>query len=219
MKTLTTRTCHQAIQAMADKIQLHRDELSALDTILGDGDHGVNLDNAMQSASKSLIMTEDTTPGDLFVQMGSALTNEMGGASGAIFGSFFSGGGRAVRSNPQLALPDVTLFFEAGVEKVMRRGKAKVGDKTMLDALVPALEALHIASDIAATADFTMIEAMHAAAISAERGAEGTKDLIAQHGRARFLGERSKGHADPGATSIALMLAAWAEAVRDAWRG
>jgi dihydroxyacetone kinase-like protein len=209
MEFLTTNTCQQIVAAMADTVHQKRDELSALDAVLGDGDHGFNMDTALQAVVQQIGEMAFEFPADIFEQVGTILMNKMGGASGIIFGSFFSGGSRAVREKEVLTLADVVLFFAKGIEKVEKRGKAKVGDKTLLDALMPAFSTLQTAH----TQHTPLPEAMHQAAQAAQAGAEKTKTFVAQHGRAKFLGERSLGHQDAGATSMALMLNAWAEAM------
>ena len=210
MNLLSTEHCKASIIAMAQAIRQHRDELSALDAALGDGDHGFNMDAAMQAAVAAIHHKAFETPAQLLMMVGNTLINEMGGASGIIFGSFFSGGGRAVKGRPALGLADLIAFFEHGTAKVQKRGKAKAGDKTVVDVLIPALAALQTAHDEEAT----ITGAVQAAADAAQTGARSTKEMVAKHGRAKFLGERSVGHQDAGATSMALMLAAWAQTLK-----
>ena len=200
-------TARKIVGAMADAIHQQRDTLSALDAALGDGDHGVNMDKALQAANRAILDETFETPGELFIEVGTVVMNAMGGASGIIIGSFFRGGGRAVKAHETLALADVTHFFEQGIAKVQKRGKAKVGDKTLLDALQPALDVLEAVLED----NGNLQDAMQSVAAAAMVGAEATKTMVAQHGRAKFLGERSLGCQDAGATSMALIVQAWAD--------
>ena len=210
MNSIDAVDCQTVIAAMAVTIRENRDVLSALDAVLGDGDHGFNMDAAMQAAVVELDSAEIATPADVFKTTGNTLINEVGGASGIIFGSFFTGGARAVKAKEVLNLTDIVAFFEQGIAKVQKRGKASVGDKTLLDSLVPALTMLAALDEAAAE----LPEAMQSAADAAMAGAKATKAYAAQHGRAKFLGDRSIGHQDAGATSMAMMLQAWADCLK-----
>ncbi len=206
MDVLTLADSRAIVEAMANTIHQHRDELSALDAATGDGDHGINMDTALQTAVSEIKENEFSNPAQIFKKLGSVLTNKMGGASGIIFGSFFAAGSKAIKEKETLTQTDIVLFFEQGIDKVQKRGKAKRKDKTILDALMPALDVLPIGT--------TLAEAMQQAAQAAQAGAEETKNFVAQHGRAKYLGERSLGHQDAGATSMALMLQAWANVMQ-----
>lgn len=203
---LSGKECVGLIKAMHLSIETNREMLSALDAATGDGDHGVNLATATGLALTRVQALEDPTPAEVMKSVGKTLINEMGGASGAIFGSFFRGGSQAIGDVDQLGLSEFSAFVDAGLALVQKRGKAQPGDKTLVDALYPAATALH-----AGLTDGLDLEAgITQAAEAARSGAEKTAEMVAKFGRAKFLGERSIGHQDAGATSMALILTAWA---------
>ena len=194
------------IRAFRDAIHQHRDELTALDSAIGDADHGSNMARGLDAVVAKLDPTPASAP-DLFKTVGMTLVSSVGGASGPLYGTFF------LRMGPPLAdveeVDAVTLgaALRAGLEGVVARGKAEVGDKTMIDALDPALAAWD--SAVADGADAA--GAATAAADAAARGRDATEPLVARKGRASYLGERSAGHIDPGASSSTLLL----DALRD----
>ena len=206
---LSGTDCIELIKAMQATIEANRDKLSTLDAATGDGDHGVNLANAAELALGKVQNLIEPNPADVMKAVGKTLINEMGGASGAIFGSFFRGGSKAIMEIDQLGLSEFCAFAEAGLAAVQKRGKAHPGDKTLVDALYPAAAVLQQA--IKENIDFA--EAINNAADAARNGAEKTADMVAKFGRAKFLGERSLGHQDAGATSMALIFTAWADQV------
>jgi dihydroxyacetone kinase-like protein len=194
---------------MSTAINAACDQLTALDSKVGDGDHGVNMAAAMQAAAEQVRLLVDPTPEQVLKTTGTAVMNAMGGASGVIFGSFFRGGSRAVKGKTSLGLAEVSTMMSAGLAEVQKRGKAQPGNKTMVDALAPAVTAVQNALDdqLMLTAAITL------AAEQAHIGAAATSNMVAQFGRAKFLGERSIGHQDAGATSMAIMLTAWANTI------
>lgn len=204
---LSGQDCVALIVAMRDEIEANRDRLSVLDGKIGDGDHGVNLTTAVSQATRAVQQLSDPTPAQVMRTVGATLINEMGGAAGVIFGSFFRGGSRPIKGKKQLSLGEVAAFMEAGLAEVQKRGKAQPGDKTLVDALFPAVEVMKTA----VSADIPLTEAMTQAAQAARVGAESTTNMVAKFGRAKFLGERALGHQDAGATSLALILQAWAQ--------
>ncbi len=210
VETLNGRFWVTIIQAMAVAITEATEQLTLLDSEVGDGDHGINMSAAMQAAQAQVTQLADPTPAQVLKTAGTAVMNEMGGASGVIFGSFFRGGGRAVRGKEVLGLADVAALMRAGLAEVQKRGKAQPGDKTMVDALAAAVTAVQQALEN----ELTMAEAIILAAKAATSSAESTRDMVAQFGRAKFLGDRSIGHQDAGATSMALMISAWANVVK-----
>lgn len=212
METLNGRFWVTIIQAMAAAMSEATPQLTALDSEVGDGDHGINMNAAMQAAAAQVAQLVDPTPAQVLKMAGTAVMNEMGGASGVIFGSFFRGGGRVVSDKESLGLADVATLMSAGLAEVQKRGKAQPGDKTMVDALAPAVTAVQQAVEN----NLTLAEAMALAAKAAVRGAESTRKMVAQFGRAKFLGNRAIGHQDAGATSMALMISAWADVVKKA---
>jgi dihydroxyacetone kinase-like protein len=189
----------------ASVIAEHRVELVRLDTAIGDGDHGTNMDRGMKAAVEKVEATEGDDIGALLKAVGMALISKVGGAAGPLYGTLFMRMGQSAAGKQELDLAGWTDALAAGVEGVQQRGKAEPGDKTMVDALLPALESLRAAGgqDLGA--------ALSASADAAKRGMEETIPLQAKKGRASYLGERSIGHQDPGATSSELLLRVAAE--------
>ena len=195
----------------ASVIAEHRAELVRLDTAIGDGDHGTNLDRGMRAAVEKLEATEGEDVGALLKAVGMALVSKVGGAAGPLYGTLFLQMGMATAGRDTLDLAGWADALEAGVQGVRSRGKAEPEDKTMLDALLPALDALRAAeSDGAELGD-----ALRRSAGAAEEGMKATIPLEARKGRASYLGPRSVGHQDPGATSSHLLLRAAAERFGD----
>ena len=191
--------------AVARRISTEREALNRLDAALGDGDHGTNVSAAFTAAAEAIAALNNPSASDLWLSIAKTVMNRMGGASGAIFGSFFLKGVPALREKDSLNKGDMEAVLTTGLQGVKARGKADVGDKTMVDALEPAVSAFASAQDYA--------EGWRSAAEAARKGAESTRDLIAQYGRAKYLGERALGHIDPGAFTIALIF----EAISDWW--
>jgi dihydroxyacetone kinase-like protein len=189
------------IVRFADEMATHRTELTQLDTAIGDGDHGTNMDRGMRKAVERLDSLEDGDIGASLKAVGMALVSSVGGAAGPLYGTLFMQMGSATAGKSELDLAGFADALDAGVQGVRARGKAEPGDKTMVDALMPALEALRNGGDLAAAAD------------AAEQGMKATIPLVARKGRASYLGPRSEGHQDPGATSTYLLLRSAAEAL------
>ena len=187
------------IRAFAGDIAEHRAELVRLDTAIGDGDHGTNMDRGMKAAVEKLEATEGDDIGALLKAVGMALVSKVGGAAGPLYGTLFLQMGTATAGKTELEPEDWTAALEAGITGVQARGKAEPGDKTMIDALLPGLQALKDGGDVTASAD------------AAKAGMEATIPMEARKGRASYLGPRSVGHQDPGATSSHLLLRAAAE--------
>jgi len=197
------------IRGAASEIRANREHLSKLDSATGDGDHGTAMLRAMEAAEKAVA---DAQPGPIAPMLEAVAWGIMGAAGGApgpLLGSFFLGMSEAVGSKRTLDGPALAEAFEGGLEAMRKQTPAKPGDKTMLDALIPAVGALRAA--IGAGPD--VASAMKRAADAAARGAEGTRDMQARFGKARNLGERSKGAVDPGATSISCIFKGFADAV------
>jgi phosphoenolpyruvate---glycerone phosphotransferase subunit DhaL len=182
----------------ATAIAERRQELVRLDTAIGDGDHGTNMDRGMKAAVERLEATDGDDIGALLKAVGMALVSKVGGAAGPLYGTLFLQMGTATAGKSELDLADWTAAVEAGVQGVKARGKAELEDKTMLDALLPAVDALKAGSDLG--------DALRASADAARAGMEATIPLEARRGRASYLGPRSVGHQDPGATSAQLLL-------------
>lgn len=183
----------------ADVFHTQVAELDQLDSELGDGDHGTNMERGL-SAARSLDLDGEMTAADALRHVGMALVGNVGGASGPLFGTFFL----RVGSNwPRpISTPGVANALEAGLSGVMARGKAERGDKTMIDALAPAVDALQEAARTQVPLD----EALARAADAAEQGRDATRTMIAKRGRASLRAEQSIGQLDPGAVSMALIL-------------
>lgn len=195
----------------AAELERERDRLNRLDADIGDGDHGANMTRGFAAVAARLDGAPDDHPATELRAVGMTLMSTVGGAAGPLYGSFFIGMATALRESapaPELSAPEWAAALSAAVAGVQRRGRAEPGDKTMVDALVPASKAL----DAAAAGGASLAEGLRAAAEAADRGAEETIPLVARKGRASYLGERSAGHLDPGAASSALLLRAAAEA-------
>ncbi|HEY4278023.1 MAG TPA: dihydroxyacetone kinase subunit DhaL [Conexibacter sp.] len=189
------------IRQSATALAAERDRLNRLDADIGDGDHGANMTRGFAAAVTRL----DGYDGDLagvFRSVGMTLLSRVGGAAGPLYGSFFIGLASALRDADAIDAAGWSSALEAAVAGVQRRGKAEPGDKTMVDALLPARDALAIAVSDGAS----LAAALSASAEAAAAGADATTPLVARKGRASYLGERSAGHRDPGATSSALLL-------------
>ena len=198
--TLSIEETRDMMLAVADKIIESEPILTDADRALGDGDHGVGMERGMNAVKEPLAGEEFPTVGKVFMGVGMAMMSSMGGASGAIFGTLFRSGGKALGDAETLDGAGVATFFKDGVEGVMKRGGAKPGDKTMVDALSPA------ADKAVEVADQSVSEALAAVAEAAEGGMEASKDMIATMGRAKTLGEKSLGKPDAGAVSVAIIV-------------
>ncbi len=191
----------------ADEMSEHRVELVQLDTAIGDGDHGTNMNRGMQKALEKLQASEQADPGTVLKTVAMALVCSVGGAAGPLYGTLFLQMGTAMAGQTEVDLPGLAVAWRKGVEGVQSRGKAQPGDKTMVDALLPAIAALEQASDLDG--------GLAAAQQGAHDGMKATIPLIALKGRASYLGERSKDHQDPGATSTYYLFKSAAEALAD----
>lgn len=190
------------LRAFADAITDNADELTTLDSAIGDADHGANMRRGMTAVVGKLDAAPDAAPAALLKTVGMTLVSTVGGASGPLYGTLFLRMGTSAGDKTELDAAGFAAALRAGLEGVLARGKAQLGDKTMVDALTPALDALD-----AALADGAGLgDALRAAAAAADKGSDDTVPLLARKGRASYLGERSVGHRDPGATSTALLV-------------
>ena len=187
------------LQEFARLIAEKRTELSELDAAIGDGDHGTNMHRGMQAVLTSLA---GETIGDVAKQVGMTLVSTVGGASGPLYGTFFLRFAASAGTAETLDATQFAAAMHAGLDGIVARGKAEPEDKTMFDALAPAVETL----DVGVAGSFA--DTLSAAADAADKGRDSTIEMIARKGRASYLGERSVGHQDPGATSAALLLRA-----------
>ncbi len=190
------------LKASASAIAANKDYLTRLDADIGDGDHGANMDRGFQAVLAKLPSVADKDIGTIFKTVGMTLVSTVGGAGGPLYGTFFMQMGTATVGKMELTLPDWLTAIQAGVDGVIMRGKANPGDKTMVDALIPALDDLKVAQ----TDGRSLKDALRRSAAAAEKGMTDTIPLVARKGRASYLGERSAGHQDPGATSSHLLL-------------
>jgi len=178
--------------------------LTELDSQLGDGDHGANLDRGFSEVVKKISDSYGNDDvGALLELVGTTLISSVGGASGPIFGTAFRKAGRASKGKSEITISDVVQMFEAAESGVVSLGGAKLGDKTMLDSLHPAVEAARKASQVGET---DLVRAFESIVTAAEFGLETTKNLVASKGRAMYLGKRGVGMYDVGAASLCIML-------------
>ena len=189
------------IRVMADSMQENRKHLTKLDSEIGDGDHGNNMHRGFQAALERLEDTDASTPADVLKAVSMALINKVGGAAGPLYGTAFLRASSALGDDEEVSAESAAEAIEAALGGIKQRGKAELEDKTIVDALQPAVDAAKEAAR-----DGGIAEIFRAAADAAEQGAEATVPLVARKGRASYLGERSAGHQDPGATSTYLLL-------------
>jgi dihydroxyacetone kinase-like protein len=194
----------KAVRAIADVVAEHRVELIQLDRAIGDGDHGENLDRGFRAVVSKLDESTPDTPGAVLKLVATTLISKVGGAAGPLYGTAFLRAATALGDAAELGVAEVTEALRAALGGVVARGKAEVGDKTMVDALDPAVRAAEQASGSVAAV-------LSAAADAADAGAESTVPLVARKGRASYLGERSADHLDPGARSTTLLLRSFAD--------
>jgi len=197
------------IRSSAQVLSEHRAELNTLDREIGDGDHGENMDRGFQAVLPKLdALADAATPGELLKTLAATLISTVGGAAGPLYGTAYLKAAAAVSGLAELDGPAVVALLTAGRDGIVLRGKAESGDKTMVDAWTPAVDAAIEAEAAGASPDLILA----AAADAAEAGAVATEPWIARKGRASYLGERAIGHRDPGAQSTALILRCGADA-------
>ncbi len=193
--------------AAGEEIEKQKLYLTELDNVTGDGDHGINMARGFDAVSKKLSTLEDKDIGTILKTVGMTLVSTVGGASGPLYGTAFMQAGKVLSGKNEIEMTDFLAAFDAAIEGVKMRGKSTVGEKTMLDAMVPARDAM-----VKAYGETGDVKAAFAAGIeAAEGGIEYTKTIIATKGRASYIGERSLGHTDPGAESFTFMLKAVSE--------
>jgi dihydroxyacetone kinase-like protein len=200
-----SRWMHESSAAIGEQ----RDALTALDAAIGDADHGTNMSRGFTAVEAKLADLDGATPGRILTTAGTTLIGTVGGASGPLWGSALRRAGRALGDEETFDADGLVAALEAALQAIVDLGKAEPGDKTMVDALGPAVEALR--TEVGAGRP--VAEALEAAHAAAQAGAEATIPLLAKKGRASYLGERSIGHQDPGATSTAIIVAALQRAV------
>jgi dihydroxyacetone kinase-like protein len=206
-ENVTTAVLEEWVRKFATLVANNRDHLTELDAAIGDADHGSNMDRGMKAAVAALDETAPTTAGALFTKVGMTLVSTVGGASGPLFGTFFLRMGTSFGDSDTTTPLGFAAALRSGLGGVVARGKAEPGDKTMYDALAPAVEAL----DSALGQQSQLATGLKAARDAAAAGRDATTPMLARKGRASYLGERSVGHQDPGATTVALLLEAATE--------
>jgi dihydroxyacetone kinase-like protein len=207
-ENVTTAVFEQWVRRFADLVAENRDFLTELDAAIGDADHGSNMDRGMKAAVAALDESASPTAGALLSKVGMTLVSTVGGASGPLFGTLFMRMGSSLGATETVSATDVASALRAGLGGVVDRGKAGPGDKTMYDALAPAVDAL----EGALAEHASLATGLKAARYAAAAGRDATMPMLARKGRASYLGERSVGHLDPGAATVALLLEAAADA-------
>jgi phosphoenolpyruvate---glycerone phosphotransferase subunit DhaL len=200
--TVTKQHVVQWLEHTAAVLNDNKDELTQLDSPIGDADHGINMSRGFKAVLGKLPSVADKDIGNILKTTGMALISSVGGASGPLYGTFFMRSGAASMSKEELNTEDLLQLFFDGVDGIVQRGRPQLGDKTMFDAWAPALHAMQAAF---VNGD-DVITALRSTVTAAEQGMKNTIPLQAKKGRASYLGERSIGHQDPGATSAYLIL-------------
>jgi phosphoenolpyruvate---glycerone phosphotransferase subunit DhaL len=196
---------------VAASVRAEREYLVQLDAAIGDGDHGINLNRGFDAVVRALSADEDSPPGKLLILAGKTLVSSVGGASGPLWGSALRRAGRTLGDAPTFDIAELAAALDAALAAIVDLGAAAPGDKTMVDAFSPAMVAL----DEAANRGAPPHEALRSAAAAAEEGMRATIPMQARKGRASYLGERSIGHQDPGATSTAMIIRALERTLSD----
>lgn len=186
---------------VGEKVIENKPFLTRIDSAIGDGDHGIGMSVGFTKAEENLKANEFTTVNDVFKTIGMSMISSMGGASGVIFGTMFVGGIKGLEPKEALDLPLLAEIYEKALDAIKQRGKAELGDKTMIDAFQPAVEALKKS----ATENTSLVEGLRKAESAALEGVEASKDYVAKFGRAKSLGERAVGHQDAGATTVSII--------------
>ena len=196
---ISTKQLIEMIGRMSAVIQENKDFLTELDMPIGDSDHGINLARGFAAVEAKLPTVAEKDVGTILKTVGMTLVSTVGGASGPLYGTAFMKAGMKVMGKMEVGMDDFLVMLQEAVDGIKMRGQSTTGEQTMLDAMVPALEAMKAEGTLAA------------GLAAAKDGVEKTKDMIATKGRASYLGERSLGHQDPGATSFTLILGVIAE--------
>ncbi|HHY41762.1 MAG TPA: dihydroxyacetone kinase subunit L [Thermoanaerobacterales bacterium] len=198
----------EIINLIADDINANKEFLTELDSAIGDADHGINMSKGFKAVTEKISAMADKDCGSILKTTGMTLVSTVGGASGPLYGTAFMRAGQVVGNKTELNYDDLLVILEAALAGIKMRGKAEKGEKTIVDALEPAVEVLRSSSSVDAKLFEKAVEA-------AKDGVEYTKGIIAKKGRASYLGERSIGHQDPGATSTYIILAAIHKALNE----
>lgn len=207
---VTTQDVLRWVEASQKVFAEQQQRLTEMDQAVGDGDFGFSVARGFAALQTELSAKSPADIKTLCSNAASILIKTMGGSSGPLFGTFFLRAGATCAGKSELGAADVAAFFQAGVEGMQQRGKAEVGDKTMMDALIPAAQAMRSAADGGAS----LTEVLDRGAAAAEAGAQATIGMQARKGRGSYLGERSVGHPDPGAVAAHMLI----KAAADSWR-
>jgi len=200
--TVSKNQIVQWLETTAAVLKENKEYLTELDAAIGDADHGINMDRGFRKVMEKLPSVADKDIGNILKTIGMTLISSVGGAAGPLYGTFYMRSGMAVAAKEELDNGDVVKMLQAGVDGIVQRGRAQLEDKTMFDAWAPAMVALNGSLD---NGD-DLLAAIRSAVAAAEQGMKDTIPLQAKKGRASYLGERSIGHQDPGATSSYLVL-------------
>ncbi|MCP6762402.1 MAG: dihydroxyacetone kinase subunit DhaL [Fischerella sp. CENA71] len=199
---VTTEQILQWLQRFATTVEANKDYLTELDAAIGDADHGINMERGFKKVITQLPTVADQDIGSILKMVSMTLISTVGGASGPLYGTLFLRASTVVAGKQEISEQDMLAMLQAGLDGIISRGKAQLGDKTMVDAFSPAVAAF----GQAVTEGEDTLSAMQQALAAAEKGMQDTIPMQAKKGRASYLGERSIGHQDPGATSVYLML-------------
>lgn len=198
----------EILLAMGKVMEENREFLTDLDNVIGDGDHGINMARGFAEVEKQAQTLAEKDIGTILKTVGMTLVSKVGGSSGPLYGTAFMKAGMTIGAKDEIDISDFLSGLDAGIEGIKARGRSTTGEKTMLDAMVPALDAM---KDAQAAGEDTA-KVLDAGVQAAQKGVEDTKPMVATKGRACYLGERSIGHQDPGATSFTLLLTEIAKA-------
>ena len=198
------------LRMVSKLMEEEKDHLTQLDADIGDGDHGINMDRGFKKVASQLTSFQDKDIGQIMQETGMTLVSSVGGASGPLYGTFFIRAASVASGKKEVTLAELASLLKAGLSGVMARGRAERGEKTMVDALTPAVDTLQRADQESKG----IKEALKEALFAAEEGMKRTIPMIAKKGRASYLGERSIGHQDPGATSSYLIFKALYDSVQ-----
>lgn len=206
---MNTQELQNMLVGISEQILTQTEHLCQLDSFIGDGDHGITVERGFKAVLQTLSQPVGETPAEVLKATGDALVNAMGGAIGPILGSFFKGGCKKLTGAQDMGVDEFETMFISGLRQVKLIGEAKEGDRTLVDALSPACDAFSAAK----AENCTLSECMARAAEAAEKGAQETKNMVARKGRARFLGEKSRGYVDAGATTMSLIICGMSDAL------
>lgn len=206
---MTTQQLEEMLGFVSKEMKTHTQELCQLDSYIGDGDHGMTIERGFTAVEQALEKGGYQTPAEVLSAVGNAIMGTTGGAIGPILGSFFRGGCKKLAGAEEMGIEQFDILFSSGLRQVKLIGEAKEGDRTLVDALSPAAAAYSQA--MACGADLGTC--LDKAATAAAEGAANTKNMVAKKGRAKFLGEKSLGYVDAGATSMSLIIRAMSDYV------